>query len=326
MVTSRDVARVAGVSQATVSRVLSASPLVTDETRLRVVAAMEKVGYTPNRSARAMRTGRTGTFGVVVSDLANPFYPQLLEALSRALDERDVRMTVWISDEGRNQAALDAIAERAIDGVIFTTVGEESTELRAAIERESPFVLVNRTLPMLSCDQVSSANDVGSAMATRHLLEQGCTRLAYLEGAASSTTATERLRGFQSALAEVDLKPVSVTGGSYSYESGRERALELFNVDNPPDGLVCGNDIVAFGALDAARERGLDVPRDVKVIGYDDVAMASWPAFSLSTIRQDADLLAGFAVDALMRRVATPHMAPHRTIVQPALVRRGSTA
>ena len=158
MVTSRDVAELAGVSQATVSRVMSSSPKLSPATRARVQAAMETLGYVPHAGAQAMKTRRTNTIGVVVADLTNPFYPEVLDQLSRELDAAGFRVVIWNAGGGSHHDALKAIREHAVDGVIFTTATEDSLELQAAIEKNSPIVLINRVVEGLECDQVTSSN------------------------------------------------------------------------------------------------------------------------------------------------------------------------
>ncbi len=158
MVTSRDVARLAGVSQMTVSRVLQGSSRVTVETRERVLAAMDEAGYRPHAAARTMRTRRSSTVGVVVADITNPFYPQLLEAVGRALEEAGRRMVLWNAPDPGADGALHALDEGTVDGLIFTTVTAASERLAAAARRGEPLALLHRGLDALDCDQVTTDN------------------------------------------------------------------------------------------------------------------------------------------------------------------------
>ncbi|WP_051027913.1 LacI family DNA-binding transcriptional regulator [Nocardia higoensis] len=322
MVTSRDVAAAAGVSQATVSRVLAGATTVSPATKDRVVAAMHAVGYVPNLSARAMKTGRAGTIGVVVADLTNPFYPQLLEALGRAFTEH--RITVWIADGPLNEAALQAISERSVDGVLFTTATHDSAELRGALDRAAPIVLVNRTFPDLDCDQVGSANRAGGALVADAFIDGGRRRCAVIGGRADITTTHERSTGFAQRLAERHQPAPQTVHGSYTHTSGHAAMTALLDRPEPPDAVFCTNDLLAFGALDAARERGVRVPEDLWVCGYDDVDMAAWPAYALTTVRQDVGELARCAAELLLARLEHPD-APHRRIeLAPELVHRSS--
>lgn len=322
MVTSRDVAAAAGVSQATVSRVLAGATTVSPATRDKVVAAMHTVGYVPNLSARTMKTGRAGTIGVVVADLTNPFYPQLLEALGSAFT--DHRITVWVADGPHNEAALQAIRERSVDGVVFTTATHDSAELRDALDRAAPIVLVNRTLPELDCDQVGSANRKGGALVADAFLRGGRRRLAVIGGRADIITTHERSTGFAQRLAEHDRPAPETLHGSYTHACGHAAMTALLARSEPPDAVFCTNDLLAFGALDAARERGVQVPEDLWVCGYDDVDMAAWPAYSLTTVRQDVGELARTAAELLLARLENPDAPPRRVELAPELVHRSS--
>jgi LacI family transcriptional regulator len=325
MVTSRDVAAAAGVSQATVSRVLAGGSTVSDATRARVLTAMDAVGYVPNLSARAMKTGLSGTVGVVVADLANPFYPQLLDALGRAFDAAGRRVTVWVAEGAKNLAALQAIRERSVDGVVFTTVTEESAELRSALDRHSPVVLVNRTLVGVDCDQVASDNVAGGALVGAYLSTHDRRRPAFIGGEPTVATTRDRLAGFLHALGRAEIAPISVIHGEYTHRSGYEGMLALLDGSEPPDAVFCSNDLLAFGALDAARVRGLRVPDDVWVIGYDDVEMAAWESWSLTTVRQDVDRLAQVAADLLLRRLEQPTVPTAQVLLSPSICVRRST-
>ncbi|MEA2494416.1 MAG: hypothetical protein QOJ29_2327, partial [Thermoleophilaceae bacterium] len=145
--TSRDIAALAGVSQATVSRVIRGRPNVTEATRQKVLRTLEDTGYVPNASARTLRTRSTGTIGVVVGRITNPFYPELLDALSHELDHQGYRMSLWVSDDDAGElAAFEAIQRQSVDGAIYTTVTAESKSLKLAVQQDTPVVLVNRTL------------------------------------------------------------------------------------------------------------------------------------------------------------------------------------
>lgn len=326
MVTSRDVARAARVSQATVSRVLSGG-VVSDGTRARVLLAMAETGYTPNAAARTMRTGLSRTVGIVVADLENPFYPAMLDALTAALDRAGYRSVVWIASSTANTAALDAIRQRGVDGVVFTTVTEDSPELRSALEGGSPVVLVNRALPGVDCDQVSSDNVAGANLVADYFVNHGRTRIAFIGGTPRATTSQRRLAGFAERLTELGhpLDPRLVVQGEYSYASGRASAERLLASGIPVDAVFASNDLLAFGALDAARTRGARVPEDLWVVGYDDIAMADWSAYSLTTVRQDIVETAELACRLLVSRIEGDPRGSVTERFQPALVVRGST-
>jgi LacI family transcriptional regulator len=326
MVTSRDVARLAGVSQATVSRALSSSASLAPQTRARVQEAVERLGYVPHAGAQAMKTRRTRTIGVVVDDLTNPFYPEVLDELTRQLDEADHRVVLWNAGSAGHRDALAAIRERAVDGVVFTTATGDSLELQAAVEKNSPLVLINRVVEGLDCDQVTSSNRAGGAAVAEYLASHGKTRIAFIGGAENASTSRDRGEGFLSRLAELGhIVPAGLRlTGSFTHQTGAEAAGKLLDLAVPPDAVFCANDFIAFGALDAIRGRG-GAGNAPWVVGYDDVEMASWPSLDLTTVRQPSRDMARAGARMLLDRIASPGL-PARHIEFPCeLMIRGST-
>jgi LacI family transcriptional regulator len=189
-VTSVDIARVAKVSQATVSRVLNGNPNVSEEKRAAVLAAMEAVGYRPNALAQGLRMRKTSTIGVVVAGITNPFYPEALEAVGKQLERAGQRMVLWDSDRGGEDAALDAVRQGLVDGVIFTSVSEGSGTLEEALRLGAPVVLLNRGSAEASCDQVTSNNFEGAVEAARYLHQIGHRRIWSLVRRATAWTAS----------------------------------------------------------------------------------------------------------------------------------------
>ncbi len=327
MVTSRDVARVAGVSQATVSRVLHGSDRVGDATRQRVLDALESTGYVPNAAARAMRTQRTGSIGVVVSRITNPFYPELLHALGARLREADLHMVLWDAGSAGEQSAVDAIRQRVVDGVVFTTAVPDSPALVEALERDAPIVLVNRTVEGLAADQVTSDNIDGGQRVAEYFITNGRRRPALLLGPPGVSTSDEREAGFRRGLrdAGIDLPPDRVVAGDFSHEHGHA-GLGTMLEGEPPDALFCVNDLIAFGAADAARSAAVRIPEDLWLVGYDDIAMSSWPAYGLTTVRQPLTAMADLAITWLLERIDDPDRSVRTHRFPAELVVRNSTA
>ena len=315
MVTSRDVAELAGVSQATVSRVMSSSPKLSPATRARVQAAMETLGYVPHAGAQAMKTRRTNTIGVVVADLTNPFYPEVLDELSRELDAAGFRVVIWNAGGGSHHDALKAIREHAVDGVIFTTATEDSLELQAAIEKNSPIVLINRVVEGLECDQVTSSNTEGGAAVADYLL-----------------AARQDARGFHRRRCKTPVPPASAARassekwqnratpfpehfrfhGGFSHDISAQITNRLLaRADRPqshllrqrPHGLRCPGRPPSTPAIQ---------PTDCWVIGYDDVDMAAWESFSLTTVRQPSREMARAGAEMMMQRKSTRQDAHRR--------------
>ncbi len=327
--TSRDVARLAGVSQATVSRVLNGSNRVTEETRQRVLETLARTGYTLNVAAATLRTRRTGTIGLVIERLTNPFYPELIEVLGSELERRDLRLALWNTSVGSGErAATQAIYARGVDGLIFTTATVESGSLRLAIERNAPVVLVNRAVEDLQCDQVECDNADASTSVARYFAHHGHRVVGLIGGPAMASTARRRVQGFTSAAADLGLQLEAVDGGrEFSHEWGVAAFDRMWDAaPTKPTALFCANDLTALGAMDAARSRGISVPDDLWIAGFDDIAMAAWRPYDLSTVRQPLEPMIRATVDLLIERINDAERPiTHRRFTSEIVV-RGSTA
>lgn len=325
--TSKDIARLAGVSQATVSRVLRDSPNVRAEMRDHVLSVMEGSGYVPNQQARAMRTRRTGTVGVVTGRMTNPFYPELIDALGTVLTRRNMRMVLWASDTDSGEAAaIEAMQGGLIDCVIFTSATEGSASLEAAMRLNLPVVLVIRGIESASCDQVTSDNHAGGALAAAHFMAAGRTDVAIIGGNDGGSAGRETRAGFLDHLRDqgIEVPPEHILDSGYSHDSARSVAVGLLAKPNAPRSIFCTNDVLAFGVLDAAKELGLGVPNDVWVIGYDDIQMASWGLFDLTTLTQPVDEIADLGVEMLLKRLDDGERPSEHRRFAPQLVIRGS--
>ena len=331
-VTSRDIARQIGLSQTTVSRALRGDPRVAPDTVARVQAAADRLSYVPDAAARSLTTGRTLTVGVVVADITNPFYPEIVEVLHAELG-REGYATVLLNDPRGDE--LDRhLRGRSVDGLIVVSATLDDG-LAAQLPRLGvPLVLLNRDLDGIAADRVLSDNVAGGALVTDHLLDLGHRRIGLIAGPANTSTARDREQGMRAALAArgLELAPELRRAGSFSHHSGHQGCLELLRLPQPPTAIVCASDVVAFGALDAARRVGAEVPRDLSVVGYDDIAMAGWEAFALTTIRQPLGQMAKLSVRLLLERLRGQVRGDaagdpsRREIFPPHVVKRDSTA
>ncbi|ADB48565.1 LacI family DNA-binding transcriptional regulator [Conexibacter woesei] len=327
-VTSRDIAREIGLSQSTVSRALRGDPRVTPATRERVREAAERLRYVPDAAARTLTTGRTQIVGVVVADITNPFYPEIVEVLHGELGQEGYA-TVLLN-EPRADDLAGQLRGRSVDGLIVVSALLDEQFARQLSRLGMPVVLLNRDVDDTAVDCVVSDNVAGGALAADHLLALGHRRIGLVAGPANTSTARDRERGMRQALAQhgVPLDDSLRRSGSFSHHSGHQGCLELLRLPQPPTALVCASDVVAFGALDAAKRLGVAVPERLAVVGYDDVAMAGWEAFSLTTIRQPMAQMARRAVQLLMERLrpGTSGEEPQREVFPPHLVKRETTA
>lgn len=327
MVTSRDVAAAAGVSQATVSRTFSGAGGVSEEARARVFVAAEELGYEINYAARAMRTQRSGTIGVVVDRVTNPFYPEIIESLSRTLDDSDLRMILWDSQGAGEKGAIEAIGHKTVDGLIFTTATSASNALTTALAAGAPLVLVNRIVDGVLCDQVDTDNFAMSARVAQYFAASGRTLAGLITGSGDASTAQGRRDGFLAGAEShgVDVPRDLVVDGGFSHRGGYDALQKMFDRPKPPRAVFCSNDLSAFGALDAARSMKIRVPEDLWIVGYDDVDMASWLAFSLTTARQPIDDMVKVGVQLLLERIDNPKKPSTHQRFKSELVVRGST-
>jgi DNA-binding LacI/PurR family transcriptional regulator len=301
-VTSVDVARAAGVSQATVSRCFNNSEAVTPELRARIIAVANQLGYRRNALARSLVQGRSGNVAVVSGDLANPFYALALEGMTRRLREEGLG-TLHFAPKGSGDVdeVLGQILEQQVDGVIINSITFNSSRFAEMIERRIPTVLFNRTVADQRVNFVASDSLGGGRLAATLLASAGHTRIGYIGGANAASTDVERYEGFVERLRELRIKRPVRAEGRFTYEGGHAAALELLSAPDAPDAIFCANDMMALGALDAARgELGLRVPDDVSIMGYGDVPVGAWPSYALTTIQPKLGELVDSAVRILV--------------------------
>ncbi|GHF83397.1 LacI family transcriptional regulator [Amycolatopsis bartoniae] len=327
-ITSHDVARLAGVSQPTVSRALRGDHRVSEATRARVRAAAEALGYVPSEAGRSLSTRSTRRIGVVVTDLTNPFYPHLIGPLHDELEQHGYRMMLFTE---RSETALETerLLDRSIDGVVLTTAVIGSPLPAELTRRGLPFVFLNRETGNDKADAAVVDNEAGGRLVAEELVRLGHTDVALIGGPADTTTGRDRELGFRVGLSEagVGLPRHRVRRGPFDQGTGYQGLLDMLAEGPCPTAVFCGNDVIAIGVLNAARRRGLSVPGDLTVIGFDDLPMASWETFDLTTVRHDLDGMAQAAADLLVERLSgkAPD-TPRRVTFAPALVPRGTHA
>lgn len=325
--TSHDVARAAGVSQPTVSRALRDDPRVTEDTRHRVRAAAAELGYVPSRRGRSLSTRATGHVAIVVSDLGNPFYMEAVEHLHRHLEQAGARVVV-LTDPPEEPAIAEMLLDGSVDGAILTTTLLGSSLPAELAARGLPVVLLNRTVDDDAVDACISENVGGAHAVAAEIAALGHERVAALFGPADTSTGRDRERGFRAGLAEAGLKLPDrmVHRGPFSFAAGHRGLVELLERRAAPTAVFCANDVIAVGALNAAKALGVAVPGQVSVFGFDDIAMAGWELFALTTVRQDLAEMAGAATRLLLERIAEPGRAARHVVVPATLVRRASHA
>ncbi|MFV2172716.1 LacI family DNA-binding transcriptional regulator [Actinomadura sp. LOL_016] len=326
-ITSRDVARLAGVSQPTVSRALRGDVRVSAATRAKVREAAQALGYVPSEAGRSLSTRTSRRIGVLVTDLTNPFYPHLVGPLHDELGRLDYRMMLF-TERTDEALAYERLLDRSIDGVVLatTTLGSDlPAELR---RRGLPFVYLNREGGTPG-DAVVVDNRRGAGYAARELVGLGHERIAGIFGPEDTSTGRDREYGLRLALAEagIGLPESRVRRGPFEFDTGYSGLTGLLAADEPPTAVFCGNDVIAIGALDAARRFGVRVPDDLTVIGFDDIPMAGWASFELTTVRYDLGEMAATAVRMLIDRITgKAGDEPARLVLEPEFVPRHTHA
>ncbi|WP_350279250.1 LacI family DNA-binding transcriptional regulator [Kribbella sp. HUAS MG21] len=326
--TSRDLARLAGVSQATVSRVLTNNPKVNPETRARVLQVLKEANYTPNALARAMKTGRTDTIGVFMTRVTSPFHAELLDEIGRVLSSMGLHMILWNIEHDPEETVAEVLQQRLVDGFLLTSATYDSKLHTMALASGTPTVLLHRGIDGLDCDQVVGDNWQGAYDAGRYLVEAGHTDIGLVTLTHTGNTSRDRDLGFRAALADagVKIKPSNVVSVGVPHSAGHAAAQKLLSRKKPPTAIYTVTDLLAFGILDGARAIGARVPDDLWVIGFDNTELAAWEAFDLTSVEQPVHAIVETGIQLLRDRIMDPDR-PTQVVTLPCpLVVRGSTA
>lgn len=332
MVGIKDVARQAGVSVGTVSNVINRPDLVSEQTRVRVQAAIELLGFVRSESARQLRAGRSRMVAMLVLDMANPFFVQLARGAER--EARAAGLGVMLCDSAQDPVVeghyLSLFAEQRVRGVLVTPADPSCANLAALRRREIPFVLVDRSAPVGECCSVSVDDVAGGYLAADHLLGKGHTGLTYVSGPMRLAQCRDRRTGVLSALRDRGLAEDALTHVEVprlDVEAGREAGARLLALPHRPSTVFCANDLLAFGVLQALYAADIAVPDDVALVGYDDIEFAAAAAVPLSSVRQPAVQMGRTAAALLLEETGEdPDTHVHqRVVLQPELVARQST-
>jgi len=327
-ITIKDLARDLEMSVATVARAFQPGTAIAPATRAAVLRRAAECGYQPDALARSMITRHTGIVGVAVADLENPFYPQALSLLTAALQAEGFNtMLALAGPDGVADSALRLLLSyRPEYAVVLAT--SLTTEAAAACHAAGvPLLFLNRTPARAESAAVACDNRAGAAAVADHLLAGGARRLAFIGGRPDTSTHAERREGFQRRLVEHGLPPArEAAAGAFTYAAGRAAAEALLAAPDRPDAIFCASDILALGALDAARSSfGLRVPEDLALAGFDDIPMAAWPAHDLTTLRQPLARMVAIAVERVRRAAAGEAPEGGTLHLRGELVVRGTT-
>lgn len=331
--TLRDVAAAAGVSVSTASRALGEARGLRPDTVARVRRAARRLNYRPNSVARQLKTGSSRLVGLVVHNLVNATFHTLAEVAQQRLGAAGYQVLLAISQDDRDQEAriLETLATHRVDGVVVVPTGE-NRDLLTGIQRSGvPVVALIREPPSPDVDTVLAADDDGAYQATRHLLDLGHRRIGLIAGRPDATSGRERARGYVRALTDAGLTPRDelIVRGGFTPSTGSDAVGRLLALDPPPTALLVANHEAAFGALPALVERGVDVPRRLSVICYEDVPWFPWWHPPMTAVDNGAAEISEVAVNLLLRQIeerqagrAAP--VPRRYQVQARMLLRGS--
>jgi len=324
LATSQDVARLAGVSQSTVSRALAENSSVAEETRIRVEEAAATLGYRPNALARSLITQRSGLIAIVIASMDNPFYWEVLGLFSQALQASGQQLLLFTIGPRENfDSVIRKVLQYRVDGVIVMSAVLSSQAITECREAGLPVVLFNRYVDRTDLNVVVCDNIEGGRTVATLLANTGHRTFGFISGVEDTSTNRDRLEGFRQQLGLLGLPMPTVEQGDYAYESGRDAAKRLILQGERPDAIFCANDIMAIGALDGLRlDLGLRVPEDISVIGFDDIPMAGWSGIELTTVRQQRERMVEASLQILGQNLFAPgmkpvfHLEPGRLIVR----------
>jgi len=330
MATIYEVSKLAGVSLATVSRVINNSGKVTPSTRARVQAAMQELGYRPNAIAQSLASNRSNSVGVLVPELHGPFFGIMLSSIEDELraNGKHVIITAGHSDETREEESIEFLASRQCDALILHAFAVTNEYLLDLARGALPVFLIGRDIPEIAEHCFYLDNEHGSYLATRALIELGHRKLAYLAGPLWKSDARARFDGFHRALAEAGLSfgERLLAEGNYQEKSGREGMVQLLQSGGTFSALICANDEMAVGAIEEARQRGMRIPLDLSVVGFDNVFFTRYMHPALSTVHYPIDAMGRMAARSVLRDVYGQEQIEVQTRFEPRLVMRESTA
>lgn len=326
----KDVAREAGVSTATVSHVINNTRFVSDETRARVVRAIESCHYYPNANAQSLASGRSRTLGLLISDISNPFFPELVKSIETAAFERgyDVVLSNTNYDAGRTSNYVRRIIERKVAGVALMTSELDPSLIAELARRHVSVVFLDIGSTGVRMSNLCVDYAVGIDEAIRHLVALGHGRLAFIGGPKRLRSAAKRFEAFRASVARhlPDAPPPAIYEGDFKLEGGQRLAREMLASGALPTALVVANDMMALGVLREFHEAGVRVPADISVVGFDDIAFAALSNPPLTTVCLPREELGRCAVEALMATIEHPEQQGVEIEIPTHLVTRDSTA
>ncbi len=329
----KDVAKHAGVSVGTVSNVINHPDMVSAETRERVRAVIERLGYVRSESARQLRAGRSRIMALLVLDMGNPFFVDVARGAERAARKAGLGVMVCNSGQSADEEAdyLGLFAEQRVRGVLLTPADATGRNIEAFRRHRIPFVLVDRVAEGTTECSVSVDDVMGGALAVRHLVDAGHRSVAYVSGPPDLHQVRDRRQGALNALAEAGLAPETLRElptEHLTVSAGRDAGARILGLADRPTAVFCANDLLALGVLQSMYAAGVRVPEDIAIVGYDDIEFAAAAVVPLTSVRQPAVTMGAMAAELLLEETESESAADHehrRVVLQPELVVRRSS-
>jgi LacI family transcriptional regulator len=328
--TIKDVASQAGLSAATVSRYLNKSLELPDDTAQRIESAVAELGYRPNAMARRLSRGRSEMLGFATTDIAYPVFAAIASAAEAEAEARGYGLAVYFTRNKleKELGLINKIEDQHVDGLILRTNHVDDGRLRKAISKVGRVVLIDEDIEGVDAPRIFADSVRGTSLATAHLLEQGHTQIAFIGGQRELLSSQERFDGFRKTMAERGYSPADtyIKFGSYHEPYGMQAFEELWRLPSPPTGIVVAADLLALGVMKAANQRGVSIPDQLSIVGFDDLDMASLLAPPLTTVRQSPEEFGRRAVAALVNLIEGGEMPATPDRVGVELIVRGSVA
>lgn len=329
-ITSKDVAKLAGVSQSSVSRTFNTPEGrgVKPEIREKVLQAASELGYRPNLLASSMSSGRTNLIALVVGEQLGPFYNSIIHRFLEEIQASGRQCLVFkVARQGDIKKIIEKVIQYQVDGIIITASAMDKVVVETVKNNDVPVVLFNKFIPGLAVNMVYSDPVEGGRLAAQHLYEAGANNIAYVSYTKESSEEVEKKIGFYSELRQKGVFSIAEDASEYDYDGGVEAGRRLFSENENIDAVFCTSDLVALGIIDVAKnEFGINVPEDVKIMGYDNIHMGTWQSYSLTTIKQPIDEMVKMAVAMIEESVENSKTEQRVEMFAPELIVRKSSA
>jgi len=330
MATIYDIAKEAGVSIATVSKVINQTGRISDKTRKRVQDVMKRIDYQPSVVASALTKKRTYTLGLLIPDIANPFFAEVARSIEDHAQLMGYSLVICSTDNdpSKEERYVNVLRQKSADGIMIATGDRNDALMKQLLKLKVPIAVIAREMPALAVDTVLVDDYLGGYLAASHLIELGHRSIAAIAEDLSVMSSRERVRGYRQALEEhgIAFDESLVAVSPFHVEGGKKTALNLLGRPNPPSAVFACNDLLAIGVVQAARERGLSVPRDLSVVGFDNTIIATIIDPPLTTVAQPVQEMGSQIVQLISQEIDGNKSSKQRIVLLPELVVRGSTS